>query len=182
MEAANRSHRSLALVAPEEFSQRVTDSFGDSVSETRLQYDHVVATVDPDRIVEVLRTLRDDPKFQCDYLTFLAGVDRLDAGFEVIITVYSTTLGNTVILKVLLPRENPSMPTITNVYGGAHWHERECFEMFGIGFDGHPNLRNLYLPDDFVGHPLLKSFRLASRTFKPWPGAKDPEEAAGGGR
>jgi NADH:ubiquinone oxidoreductase subunit C len=52
--------------------------------------------------------------------------------------------------------------------------------MFGVTFEGHPNPKNLYLPDDFEGHPLLKSFKLASRTYKSWPGAKDPSEAEGG--
>ena len=87
----------------------------------------------------------------------------------------------TVVIHVRLPAERPSMASLTAVFGGANWHERECAEMFGITFDGHPNLVKLYLPEDFEGYPLRRSFKLASRTYKAWPGAKDEEEAAAGG-
>ena len=62
------------------------------------------------------------------------------------------------------------------VYPGADWHEREAWEMFGIVFEGHPNLVKLLLSDEFEGHPLRKEFQLASRNIKPWPGAKEPGE------
>ncbi|WP_158412500.1 NADH-quinone oxidoreductase subunit C [Ilumatobacter nonamiensis] len=63
----------------------------------------------------------------------------------------------------------------TGSYAGANWHERECHEMFGIGFNGHPDLRNMYLPGDFEGHPLKKDFPLLARMVKPWPGIVDVE-------
>jgi NADH:ubiquinone oxidoreductase subunit C len=78
--------------------------------------------------------------------------------------------------------ESPECPSITAVFRGALWQERECHEMFGIVFDGHPGLSNLYLPEDFEGHPGRRSFKLPSRAVKDWPGAKDPDEAAAGGR
>ena len=68
-----------------------------------------------------------------------------------------------------------SMPTWIPVYAGANWHERETHEMFGIGFDGHPDLRNMYLPGDFEGYPLRKDFPLLARMVKPWPGIVDVE-------
>jgi NADH-quinone oxidoreductase subunit C len=64
---------------------------------------------------------------------------------------------------------------LVNVYAGANWHEREAHEMFGIDFEGHPNLIHLYLPDSFVGNPLRKSYPLLSREVKPWPGTVDVE-------
>ncbi|MFM9111688.1 MAG: NADH-quinone oxidoreductase subunit C [Actinomycetota bacterium] len=70
--------------------------------------------------------------------------------------------------------------SIVSVYAGANWHEREAHEMFGIGFDGHPDLRNLYLPVDFEGHPLRKDFPLLARMVKPWPGIVDVEPLPGG--
>lgn len=166
-------------VEPEEFSRRVSEVLGDSVSDVRVEFGQVWAAVSPDRIVDVVRTLRNDPRLHCEYFTFLSAVDWQDEGFEVVITLYSLSHLSTVILKVRLPADAPQMPSITGVYGGANWHERECAEMFGIVFEGHPNLEKLYLPPDFEGYPLRKSFKLASRTYKPWPGAKDPEEAGG---
>ena len=68
-----------------------------------------------------------------------------------------------------------SMPSWVGVYAGANWHERETHEMFGIGFDGHPDLRNLYLPGEFEGFPLRKDFPLLARMIKPWPGIVDVE-------
>ena len=65
------------------------------------------------------------------------------------------------------------------MYAGANWHERECHEMFGIGFEGHPDLRNMYLPVDFEGHPLRKDFPLLARMVKPWPGIADVEPLPG---
>ena len=74
----------------------------------------------------------------------------------------------------------PSIETWIPVYAGANWHERECHEMFGIGFQGHPDLRNMYLPTDFEGHPLRKDFPLLARLVKPWPGIVDVEPMPAG--
>jgi len=169
-------------VEPEEFSRRVTAKLGEAATETEIKFGKVQTMVRPEDIVEVATILKSDPELACDYFTFLSGVDWEDDGFEVITVLFSFRHLNTVVLKSKLPKDNPRMASISSVYGGANWHERECAEMFGITFDGHPNLKKLYLTDDFEGHPMLKSFKLASRTFKPWPGAKDPAEAEAGGR
>ncbi len=71
--------------------------------------------------------------------------------------------------------ESMSVPSWLPHYAGANWHEREAHEMFGIGFEGHPDLRNLYLPGEFEGFPLRKDFPLLSRMVKPWPGIVDVE-------
>jgi NADH-quinone oxidoreductase subunit C len=76
----------------------------------------------------------------------------------------------------ILSKEDPTIGSLTPHIGGAAWHEREAHEMFGIVFDGNPNLSNLYLPDDFIGHPLLKSYPLIAREVKPWPGDVDVED------
>jgi NADH-quinone oxidoreductase subunit C len=80
-----------------------------------------------------------------------------------------------VTLKVDVPDDEPVMPTWVGVYAGANWHERETWEMFGIRFAGHPDLRVIYLPTDFEGHPLRKDFPLLARMVKPWPGIVDVE-------
>ena len=89
-----------------------------------------------------------------------------------------------VILKADLPDDDLRARSLVALYGGANWHERECWEMFGVTFDGHPGLRHLYLPGEFEGHPLRKDFPLLARLVKPWPGIVDvepmPGEAASG--
>jgi NADH-quinone oxidoreductase subunit C len=67
-------------------------------------------------------------------------------------------------------------PSWTSIYKGANWHEREAWEMFGIIFDGHPNLSHIYLPAEFDGHPMRKDFPLIAREVRPWPGLVDMEE------
>jgi NADH-quinone oxidoreductase subunit C len=80
-----------------------------------------------------------------------------------------------VFLKADLPDDDLRVRSLVPLYGGANWHERECWEMFGISFDGHPGLRHLYLPGEFEGHPLRKDFPLLARLVKPWPGIVDVE-------
>jgi NADH-quinone oxidoreductase subunit C len=78
-------------------------------------------------------------------------------------------------VKVDVPDDRPEMPTWVPIFAGAGWHERETWEMFGITFLGHPDLRHIYLPSDFEGYPLRKDFPLLARMVKPWPGIVDVE-------
>ena len=84
-------------------------------------------------------------------------------------------------MKADVPDATPVVPSWVSVFTGANWHEREAHEMFGISFAGHPDLRNMYLPTDFEGHPLRKDFPLLARMVKPWPGIVDVEPLPGGG-
>jgi NADH-quinone oxidoreductase subunit C len=170
----------LEQVEPEAFSQRVATKLGDAASEVGLSHGQVWGKTTRERVVDAARILKEDPELDCDFFNFLSAVDWEEEGIEILVVLYSTKHRNIVGLKVRLGSDGPSMPTLTGLFGGANWHERECAEMFGVTFEGHPNPKNLYLPDDFEGHPLLKSFKLASRTYKSWPGAKDPSEAEGG--
>ena len=85
-----------------------------------------------------------------------------------------------VLLKADLPDDDPRVGTWVHLYPGAGWHEREAHEMFGIGFDGNDDLRHIYLPTEFEGHPLRKEFPLLARVVKPWPGIVDVEPMPGG--
>lgn len=78
-------------------------------------------------------------------------------------------------IKADVPDDAPAVDSWSAVFAGANWHERECHEMFGIGFNGHPDLRNMYLPTEFEGFPLRKDFPLVARMVKPWPGIVDVE-------
>ena len=84
-----------------------------------------------------------------------------------------------VTLKADVADDAPVIESWVGVFAGANWHERETHEMFGIGFAGHPDLKNIYLPTDFEGHPLRKDFPLLARMVKPWPGIVDVEPMPG---
>ncbi len=105
-----------------------------------------------------------------------------DTRLQVLARVHSPARGYGITLKADVPDEAPAIASWVGVYPGADWHEREVWEMYGIDFVGHPDLRHLYLPGDFEGHPLRKDFPLLSRVVKPWPGIVDvepmPEEEA----
>ncbi|SEG30872.1 NADH-quinone oxidoreductase subunit C [Thermomonospora echinospora] len=119
-------------------------------------------------------------ELDCDYFDWLTAVDEQADGFRVVVHVYSLRQRHHLLIRTLVARERPLLPTATGVYRGAAWHERETYEMFGVVFDGHPDLKPLLLPDGFQGNPLRKDFVLAARVAKPWPGAKEPGESGTG--
>ena len=94
---------------------------------------------------------------------------------EILSCLSQTNSNNLVISSTVISKENAEIESLVDVFAGANWHEREAYEMFGINFLNHPNLIKLYLPDDYEGNPLLKSFELISREVKPWPGEVDVE-------
>lgn len=102
-----------------------------------------------------------------------------DTRFQVFARLYSTRHKYGLTLKADLDDERPQVASIADVYPGANWHERETWEMYGFEFVGHPDLRHLYLPSEFEGHPLRKDFPLLAREVKPWPGLVDVEPMPG---
>jgi NADH-quinone oxidoreductase subunit C len=174
-------------LAPEEALARVQEALGDKVSNMKLNFGHVHFVCRPENLVEVAKELRNNAELKLEFFTFLSGIDRSEyadepGGLEVFVHLYSPEYIFHVNLHVPVDWEEPTCPSITGIFRGADWHERETAEMFGIHFEGHPRLVNIYLPEDFEGHPGLRSFKLPTRMVKEWPGAKDPEEAAAGGR
>ena len=183
----------LEKVVADDALERVRTELGDLVTDHKVVHGHVHVTCTPENLVEVATRLRDGDETRCRFFGFLGGVDwstygnddneehqkRRETPFEVLVQLYSPDFTITAVIHVPLQGENPVCPSLTGVFGGANWTERETHEMFGIDFEGHPGLVSLYLPEDFEGHPLRKSFKLPTRVIKPWPGAKDPEEAGG---
>jgi NADH-quinone oxidoreductase subunit C len=106
--------------------------------------------------------------------TIRQGVAGGDTRFQLLARVHSLTENVGITLKADVG-DDLVAPTWVPVYAGANWHEREAYEMFGISFAGHPDLRKLYLPLDFEGFPLRKDFPLLARIVKPWPGIVDVE-------
>ena len=112
-------------------------------------------------------------------MTIRSGYCGGDTRLQVFARVVSSFSHLGLTIKVDVPDAVPTVESISSVYAGANWHERETHEMFGIHFDGHPDLRNMYLPSDFEGHPLRKDFPLLARMVKPWPGIVDVEPLPG---
>lgn len=143
--------------------------------------------VSPDAWKESLTVARDD--LGLVFLSWLSAIDwsnevavgdehdePVEERYEVLCALSDLTDGNLVVISTDVEHEAPSIDSVTDVYAGANWHEREAAEMFGIDFVGHPDLIKLYLPDAFEGFPLRKSYPLLSREVKPWPGKVDVED------
>ncbi|MFN2557178.1 MAG: NADH-quinone oxidoreductase subunit C [Nitriliruptorales bacterium] len=166
-------------MTPEQLEQLLVASFRDHVHGAEVAFGQFTATLDAEGYVQAARFCRDDPRLDCDFFDCLFGVDERDKGFAIIANLYSTSQRHRVLLRHLSPggREQPVAPSLTSLYRGADWHEREAWDMFGIEFDGHPGLLpRLLCPENFEGWPLRKDFPLATREAKPWPGAKEPVE------
>ncbi|HWA66050.1 MAG TPA: NADH-quinone oxidoreductase subunit C [Mycobacteriales bacterium] len=134
--------------------------------------------VAPQEWVAAATALRDEEGY--DFFDWLSAYDDGESGIAVVARVWSVAGRRGVLLRTHVARDGGTLPTLTGVWAGAAWHERETHEMFGVGFDGHPELRPLLLPDGFEGNPLRKDFVLASRVAKEWPGAKEPGESVPG--
>ncbi|THA32489.1 NADH-quinone oxidoreductase subunit C [Streptomyces sp. A1277] len=160
----------------------VTELFGDDAAAEQA-YDLLTVDVPPASWITALETARDG--LGCTYFDWLSAVDEQGTGFRVCAHVAALPEPGSGVRRLLLrttvPHEAPVLPTAIGVYAGAAWHERETHEMFGIGFEGHPHLVPLLLPEGFEGHPLRKDFVLAARVAKAWPGAKEPGESEHGG-
>jgi NADH-quinone oxidoreductase subunit C len=129
------------------------------VSEFR---NELTIVVPKDRIVEICRFLKEDAELKFDLLADVCGIDMNtpEKRFGVIYNLYSLTNKFRLRLKTFTEEEDPKVPTVTGVWGTANWHERETFDMFGIVFVGHPDLRRVYMPEEFEHHPLRKDFPL----------------------
>ncbi len=114
--------------------------------------------VNPQKIVDIGIELRDRPEFLFDYLMCLSSMDYGDS-YGVVYHLYSTVNKHTLVVKVKLEKENPTLPTVEKVWRSADWHEREAWDMMGINFEGHHNLIRILCPYDWEGFPLRKDYK-----------------------
>jgi NADH-quinone oxidoreductase subunit C len=129
----------------------------------------VLITVDGKDAHKVLETAKNDGTLAFDMLRNLSGVDYEDAGLEVVYHLYSFTHKHNVTIKAKLPSDGASIATASDLWAAADWHEREARDMFGIDFEGHPNLVPILLPEDMLDHhPLRKDVPLAP--LEEWQG------------
>jgi NADH-quinone oxidoreductase subunit C len=192
---------------PETTAKTALSSAAELLGDAVLAAEADVVRVDRASWKQAVATCRD--RLHMDYFCFLSGIDWLpnpqlsgekawdpdaspaeeapfQAGvaggatrFQVFARLYSTRSHEGITLKADLDNEAPSVESITSLYRGADWHEREAWEMYGFDFVGHPRLRHLYLPGAFEGFPLRKDFPLLAREVKPWPGIVDVEAMPG---
>jgi len=122
-----------------------------------------------EQIVAASQFLKTTPVYEFNFLADLCGFDRgpeEEPRFEVNYHLFSTTKYHRIRLKILLKEEDVHVPSVTGVWRTANWHERETYDLFGVIFDGHPDLRRILLPDDWQGHALRKDFPL--RGYEPY--------------
>jgi NADH-quinone oxidoreductase subunit C len=146
------------------------ERFGAAVVETHDQHGDDTAVVRRESLVAILRHGRESPALAFDMLTDLTAVDYLKfpgredgPRFEVVYHLYSLRLNHRLRVKVRLEEDDAVVPTAVPLWPIANWLEREVWDMFGIRFDGHPDLRRLLLYEEFVGHPLRKDYPINRR-------------------
>jgi NADH-quinone oxidoreductase subunit C len=145
----------------EEIHKAVADKFGERVGPLLPAKKDAFAVVKADAIVEVCRFLKEDPALAFDCLMNLSAVDGFKSQpmIRVVYHLYSYSKRHAFILKVELDRADPSVPSVESVWKSADWLEREQYDLLGVKFEGHPDLRRIMLPDDWVGHPLRKDYK-----------------------
>lgn len=157
---------------PIEIANRLKESFPEEVLDIREFRGQVSVTVKKGRILEISRYLHDDPELYFDYLIDVCGVDYLgkkDKRFEIVYQLYSIKHRHFIRLKAEVPEGDPAIDSVMPVWIGANWHEREAYDMYGIAFRGHPDLRRVLMPEDWEGHPLRKDYPVKGPE-KEWPG------------
>jgi NADH-quinone oxidoreductase subunit C len=141
---------------------KLNSNFKDSIESVSEFRKELTIIIKRDDIVKVCQFLRDDEELRFDSLRDVCGADRFtpEERFEVIYNLYSLKNNFRLRLKVHIGAENPRVPTVTGIWPTANFEEREAYDMFGIIFDGHPDLRRIYMPEEFEYHPLRKDFPL----------------------
>jgi NADH-quinone oxidoreductase subunit C len=161
----------------DEITAALEQQFGDRIRSKKLDALDPYVVIDPADLLAVCRFLRDDPRLRFEMLLCISGVDYLEpdakkapkAGFEphleVVYHLQSFTHRHRFVFKLILPRwkdnkpgELPEVPSVTSLWGAANWHEREVYDLSGVWFTGHPELRRILLAEDWVGHPLRKDY------------------------
>ena len=146
-------------MTPQQIVEKLQSRFPSQIIEAHPQGKHPRIHLDASHWRPVAEVLRNDPALQFDWLANLSGVDYVaDDKMAVVYDLYSFELRHTFAVKAFCPRANPHVPTVSNLWHAANWHEREAFDLFGIIFDNHPDLRRILCPEDWVGHPLRKDY------------------------
>jgi NADH-quinone oxidoreductase subunit C len=139
---------------------KLVDKFGDAVVSTHSDFGDDTALVRREKIVEICTFLRDDPDCLFEFGMDLTGVDYLGQTprFEVVYHLFSYERKQRIRIKARLHEDDPTIDSVTSVWPGFNYYEREAYDMYGIVFRNHPNLKRILMYDSFVGHPLRKDY------------------------
>ncbi len=139
----------------------IRTKFANTVEEVVEAIGEITIVAKRDGLVELMTWLRDEPGLKFDFLSDIGGVDLGEFAsprFAVAYQLYSLAHNHRLRVKVFLAEDDAHLPTMWNVWKAANWLEREIYDMFGVIFDGHPDLRRILMPSDYEGHPLRKDF------------------------
>jgi NADH-quinone oxidoreductase subunit C len=163
---------------PSEIAEKIKNKFPNEVLGITHFGDQISVEVKRERIIDICRYLREDPDIRMDYLSDLCGVDYQGRRyrFEVVYNLYSLKYRHRIRIKALIPEDSPSIDSVVPIWNGANWHERETCDMFGIVFDGHPDLRRILMPEDWEGYPLKKDYPLRGPEGWEYRGYKEIKE------
>ena len=161
-------------VTAEALLAQVVEVLGDQVRDQHHRCDDATIVIAREGALSVLQTLRDDPRFRFDLLADLTAVDYLgrDPRFEIVMHLCSLPNNLRLRVKIGVPESEPWVHSLVPLWKAANWLEREVWDMFGIRFLGHPDLRRILLYEEFVGHPLRKDYPVNKR--QPLTPERDP--------
>jgi NADH-quinone oxidoreductase subunit C len=159
-------------VHPENIVEQIKERFPDEVIESGSTFGQTWAVLRREKLAAICRFLKDDPDIRMDYLIDITAVDWHPKAprFEVVYHLHSMKHVHRLRLKVPLEEDDATTPSVDAIWKTACWHERETYDLFGIRFDGNPDLRRILMPDDWEGYPLRKDYPLEGPEwqFKPW--------------
>ncbi len=162
---------------PLQIAEKIKEKFPGEVLGVTEFRGQVSVHLKKEKLLDICRWLHDDPETDMDYLRDLCGVDYLGRKaprYEVVYHLYSIKEGHMLRLRAQVPEGDTKIDSVVPVWVGANWHERECFDMYGISFNGHPDLRRILMPEDWEGHPLRKNYPVQGFTGeKEWKGYKE---------
>jgi len=167
-------------VEPLAIAQKIQTTFPYDALELVASRGQAAVLLRRDHIVEICSWLHDDPELLMDHLMALCGVDyRKQKGcFEVVYNLYSVTHRHMIRLRAQVPEEDCWIDSVTPVWRGADWPERECYDLMGIVFRGHPDLRRILMPEDWEGHPLRKDYPLRLSQEQEYQGYEELKQLA----
>ena len=142
----------------DEIQKKLAEKYEGSVPTTDRAGDPFL-TVPAAKIAEILAFCRGDAELAFDCLSNLTGVDAPPDDLEVVYHLFSYSKRHSLTLKVRVPKSNAKVPTVEGIYPTANWQEREAYDLLGVIFEGHSDLRRIMLPDDWIGYPLRKDYK-----------------------